>query len=146
MERLRKIPGVVVTGHVPDVRPFLKDALVSVAPLRMARGTQNKILESMAMGIPVVATSEAAKGVEVVSEGHILVGDDPASFAKQVISILKNEHARAKLCKGALKRIAQVHSWPRSMELLDAILNSAGKRLADPLQEPLSSEYTFYLR
>jgi polysaccharide biosynthesis protein PslH len=64
VQRLAAVPGVVVTGHVPDVRPFLKDAVVSVAPLRIAHGTQNKILESMAMGLPVVTTPEAAKGIQ----------------------------------------------------------------------------------
>ena len=90
VQRLREVPGVVVTGHVPDVRPFLKDALVSVAPLRMARGTQNKILESMALGIPVVATPQAAKGIQATPGKHILVAADPERFAGQVVEVLLN--------------------------------------------------------
>lgn len=128
IERLREISGVMVSGHVPDVRPFLKDAVVSVAPLRMARGTQNKILESMAMGIPVVATPEAAKGVGVVPGEHILIGNVPDAFAEQVIKILKDRQLRIALSTAGRERVEQVHSWVRSMERLDAILNCASRR------------------
>jgi sugar transferase (PEP-CTERM/EpsH1 system associated) len=131
IERLRQIPGVIVTGHVPDVRPFLTDAVVSVAPLRMARGTQNKILESMAMGIPVIATSEAAKGVDAIPEQHILIGNTPDAFARQVIRILKDRKVRADLSKVGRERVEQVHSWPHSTELLDAILNYSSGRSGD---------------
>ena len=82
VQRLRDVPGVVVTGHVPDVRPFLKDAVLSVAPLRLARGTQNKILESMAMGLPVVTTPEAAKGIQAKPGEHILVAARPRSLCR----------------------------------------------------------------
>src|ERR1051326_878205 len=63
VRNLARIPGITVTGHVEDVRVYANDAAVSVAPLRIAGGTQKKILESMAMGIPVVSTPEAAQGV-----------------------------------------------------------------------------------
>jgi hypothetical protein len=123
VQRLREMPGVTVTGFVRDTRPFLNDAVVSVAPLRMARGTQNKILESMAMGIPVVATSEAAKGVAAIPEQHILIGNTPDAFARQVIGLLKDGKLRADLSKAGRERVEQAHSWPRSMDILDAILN-----------------------
>jgi sugar transferase (PEP-CTERM/EpsH1 system associated) len=129
IRRLRQIPGVIVTGHVPDVRPFLTDAAVSVAPLKMARGTQNKVLESMAMGIPVVATSEAAKGVDAIPEQHILIGNTPDAFARQVIRILKDRKVRANLSKVGRERVEQVHSWLRSMEFLDTILNHSNRGL-----------------
>ena len=123
VQRLREMPGVTVTGFVPDTRPFLNYAVVSVAPLRMARGTQNKILESMAMGIPVVATSEAAKGVAAIPEQHILIGNTPDAFARQVIGLLKDGKLRADLSKAGRERVEQAHSWPRSMDILEAILN-----------------------
>jgi sugar transferase (PEP-CTERM/EpsH1 system associated) len=131
IERLRQVPGVIVTGYVPDVRPFLNDAVVSVAPLRMARGTQNKILESMAMGIPVVATSDSAKGVDAIPEQHILIGNTPDAFARQVIRILMDRKRLTDLSKVGRERVEQVHLWPRSMELLDAILNYSSRRPAD---------------
>src|SRR5215468_1511226 len=122
VERLRKIPGVVVTGHVPDVRPFLKDASVSVAPLRMARGTQNKILESMSMGLPVVATPEAAKGIQANAEEHILVAGTPARFAGKVVEVLMNPQLRLSFANAGREQVNRAHVWSRSMELLDNIL------------------------
>ena len=86
---LGAIPGVKVTGHVADVRPYLSQASLTVAPLRLARGTQNKILESMATGTPVVATAMAAKGVAAIPGKHLLVADDPAHFAAEVSRILE---------------------------------------------------------
>jgi len=76
IKKLQAMTGVSVTGHVPDVRPYMHDAAVSIAPLRMARGTQNKILESMAMGVPVVATPQAAKRIQAIPQKHLLVGDN----------------------------------------------------------------------
>ena len=126
MERLRKIPGVVVTGHVPDVRPFLKDASVSVAPLRMARGTQNKILESMSMGLPVVATPEAAKGIQANAEEHILVAGTPERFAGKVVEVLMNPQLRLSFANAGREQVNSAHVWSRSMEVLDSTLMESG--------------------
>lgn len=76
--------GIVVTGRVKDVRPFIRNAKTSVAPLQIARGIQNKVLEAMAMAKPVVATSMAMEGIETTSEA-VFCEDDPAKFAEQVI-------------------------------------------------------------
>jgi hypothetical protein len=122
VQRLREISGVVVTGHVPDVRPFLKDAVVSVAPLRIARGTQNKILESMAMGLPVVTTPEAAKGIQAIPGEHVLVAADPTRFAAQIVEILANPQLRLDLSNAGREQVNSAHVWSRSMEVLDNIL------------------------
>ena len=71
-----RLPGVTVTGSVPDVRPYLRRAALMVAPLNIARGTQNKILEAMAMGVPVVTSRVAAGGVDASAPEHFLVGVD----------------------------------------------------------------------
>ncbi|HKZ72469.1 MAG TPA: TIGR03087 family PEP-CTERM/XrtA system glycosyltransferase, partial [Steroidobacteraceae bacterium] len=76
-------PGVEVTGSVADVRPHVRRAALTVAPLRIARGTQNKILESMAMAVPVVASTAAAGGVDGVPGRHLLVADTPADTARR---------------------------------------------------------------
>jgi sugar transferase (PEP-CTERM/EpsH1 system associated) len=122
VEELATIPGVVVTGHVPDVRPYLDDAAVAVAPLRLARGTQNKILEALAMGVPVVATPQAAKGVNVTPGNDLLVGEDETSFAEQVISLLRNQLLRKDLSDAGRCKVMEAHRWPYSMELLEQIL------------------------
>jgi glycosyltransferase involved in cell wall biosynthesis len=78
--RLSQTPNVIVTGRVPDVRPFIAHADVVVAPLRIARGTQNKVLEAMAMARPVVATPEAFEGLRVVRGQDLLVGNTPGRW------------------------------------------------------------------
>ena len=119
---LGRIEGITVTGHVPDVRPYLADAAVTIAPLRIARGTQNKILESMAMGIPVVSTPQAAKGIQAVPGAHLLVADGPAAFAEQVIKALQEPELRKTLSGEARKQVERMHHWPASLKILDEVL------------------------
>jgi sugar transferase (PEP-CTERM/EpsH1 system associated) len=122
IDQLRQLPGVIVTGHVPDVRPFLNDATVSVAPLRMARGTQNKILESMAMGIPVVATPQAAKGIQAVAGQHLLVASIEREFASKVIELLGSTELRKRLSEAGQTQVQSAHVWTESMSILDDLL------------------------
>jgi hypothetical protein len=122
VRELAAIPGVSVTGHVADVRPYLLDAVVSVAPLRIARGTQNKILESMALGIPIVATSQAAKGVQCVPGEHLLIADRPEAFADQVVKAVQSATLRENLSEAGRRQVAIAHSWPVSMKILDEVL------------------------
>lgn len=125
IQQLAREPGVTVTGHVKDVRPYMEEAAVSVAPLRLARGTQNKILESMAMGVPVVATAQAAKGIHATPGTHLLVGDDEQSFARQVMEILSNDARRDTLAAAALEHLRGTYSWDASMKILDGVLAQA---------------------
>ena len=122
VQRLRDIPGIVVTGHVPDVRPCVLDASVAVAPLRLARGTQNKILESMAMGVPVVATTVAAKGVAAVPGEHLIVADETDAFAEQVVRLMRGPSIRSALAQAGRKQIETSHAWQSSLNILDNIL------------------------
>src|SRR5438046_2181361 len=85
VRRLAKLKGVTVTGSVPDVRPFLQRAALMVAPLNIARGTQNKILEAMAAGVPVVTSGTAAAGVDAVDREHFLVARTPEQHALAVL-------------------------------------------------------------
>src|SRR5262249_7316977 len=122
VQRLERIEGVSVTGYVPDVRQHVKEAAVSVAPLRIARGTQNKILESMALGIPVVATPQAAKGIQAIAGQHLLVAEQPAQFAERVIEVLTNETLRRAVADGAREHLEHTHNWAAAMKLLDDLL------------------------
>jgi sugar transferase (PEP-CTERM/EpsH1 system associated) len=125
IRELTKLPGVLVTGHVPDVRHYANDAAVSVAPLRIARGTQNKILESMAMGIPVVASPQAAKGINAVPGRDLLVAEDSESFARRVLNLLENRSMSKSLSEAALKQVETAHRWSASMCTLDGMVASA---------------------
>jgi len=124
VRELASRPGVQVCANVPDVRPFLQGAAVSVAPLRIARGTQNKILESMAMGVPVVATRQAARGIQAVAGEHLLVADGPKDFAESVTRLLQAPGLRATLTRAAREQIARTHHWPASMAILDEVLTA----------------------
>lgn len=119
---LGEIPGVTVTGTVPDVRPYVTKAALTVAPLRIARGTQNKILEAMAMGIPVVCSQIAAGGVDAVPGEHLLAADAPAEQAEAILRVLEDPSLRERLAKAGRERVLTNHAWPSSMRRLDAII------------------------
>jgi sugar transferase (PEP-CTERM/EpsH1 system associated) len=125
IRKLGELPGVNVTGSVADVRPFVLNSAVMVAPLAIARGTQNKILEAMAMGVPVVTTTVAADGVDVVKNEHLLVADDAASCAEATLKIMIDRSERRRLAVAGRARVMSHHHWPNSMRRLDAILGQA---------------------
>ncbi len=125
IQSLGNIPGIVVTGHVPDVRAYVPNEAVAIAPLRIARGTQNKILESMAMGIPVVATTKAAKGIQAIAGRDLLAADAPEEFAGHVIALLRDEQMRRLISRSARKQLEKAHLWSNSMSILDSLLAHA---------------------
>jgi sugar transferase (PEP-CTERM/EpsH1 system associated) len=129
IQNLTRLPGISVTGHVPDVRPYLMDAAIAVAPLRIARGTQNKILEFLAMGIPVVTTPEAAKGVAAKPGQHFLVADGPGAFAEQVVRFLQDPQLRETFSLAGRHPLTEAHSWPNSMHILDELLENRHARV-----------------
>lgn len=125
IRRLAGQPGITVTGTVKDVRPHVQQAAVSIAPLDVARGTQNKILESMAMGVPVVCTSLAARGVDAEPGLHLLTADEPADFAAAVLSLLADPGKRAAMAQRGRDRVLSHHSWAGSLRKLDGLLAEA---------------------
>jgi glycosyltransferase involved in cell wall biosynthesis len=84
---------IVVTGRVPDVRPYLQHAAAVIAPMRIARGIQNKVLEGMAMGCVVVTTPMGLEGIQASAGRHLLVSDKPAAMAEQVTQALLGRYA-----------------------------------------------------
>ena len=123
VRRLGEIPGVTVTGSVPDVRPFVRGAALMVAPLNIARGTQNKILEAMAMGVPVVTSRVAAGGVDAQGGEHLLVAATPAEYAAAIERIASDPAERGRLAAAGRARMLSHHAWDRSMRRLDAIID-----------------------
>ena len=114
--------GVTVTGTVDDVRPYVRRAALSVAPLEIARGTQNKILESMSMGVPVVSSVIAARGVDAVPGEHILAAEQPEEFAGHVLGLLESREKREELAVAGRQRVLSNHNWASSMDVLDSII------------------------
>ncbi len=120
--RLGKLPGVEVTGSVPDVRPYVQKAALTVAPLSIARGTQNKILESMAMGVPVISSEEAAPGVDAVAGESLLVADTPQEYCDAILRLLNDPEERNRISVAGRQRVLTCHSWEASMEKLDGLI------------------------
>ena len=127
---LGKLPGITVTGSVPDVRPFVRQSAVNVAPLAIARGTQNKILEAMAMGVPVVTTGLAAGGVDAEPGRHLLVADSASETAAAVLRIVNNPDERARLSAAGRDRMRSHHDWSRSMLRLDTLIDRCREQFA----------------
>src|SRR4051794_10661939 len=123
--RLARLPGVLVTGQVPDVRPYLAHATLAVAPLRVARGIQNKVLEAMAMALPVVATLEAAQGIDAEPERHLLTARDPAALAAAIRRLLDEPEATRALGARARARVVERHGWPAALARLDQAVEAA---------------------
>lgn len=123
VRRLAAIPGVTVTGSVADVRPYVHRSAVNVAPLNIARGTQNKILESLAMGVPVVASTEAAGGVDAIPEQHLLTASSPLQYAGQILRLLNDPAERRKFSVAGRERMLTHHDWSASMRRLDKVID-----------------------
>lgn len=115
--------GVVVTGEVPDVRGWLAAAAVVVAPLVLARGVQNKVLEAMAMARPVVASPAAAEGID--HEGTIRVAANGAEAVAAIDSLLRDPRAAEALGAAARARVLGRYAWSARLAPLDALLDAS---------------------
>lgn len=122
-------PGVVVTGGVPDVRPYLAHAVCAVAPLRIARGVQNKVLEAMAMARPVIASAQAAEGLRAEAGRDFTLAQGEAEFARAVINTLQHPESAALARESVLAH----YDWARNLAVIDALFES-------PLMPPSVSE------
>jgi sugar transferase (PEP-CTERM/EpsH1 system associated) len=123
-EQVRKLAaqkGVVVTGYVPDIRPYFEKASVFVAPLRAGSGIQTKNLEAMAMGTPIVTTSIGAMGMEVEIDKELLIADTPEIFAERVIHLIDNPEIRQNLANAGRKRVKASYDWPVLVERLEQV-------------------------
>ena len=116
--------AVTVTGRVPDVRPYLQHAAVVVAPLRVARGIQNKVLEAMAMARPVVATTACASALSARLGTDLAAASDAHGFAAATLWAMQPPHAQG-LAQHARERIVRDHAWRRSLLQLDELLDRA---------------------
>jgi sugar transferase (PEP-CTERM/EpsH1 system associated) len=119
---LGALPGVTVTGGVPDVRPYLAHAFASVAPLRIARGIQNKVLEAMAMEQIVIASPQALEGIGAFPGKELFVAKDENEFADNIIRLLGEMPGR-EIGRAARIRVLDEYSWKKSMERVDALLS-----------------------
>ena len=125
--RVRKLqhqPQVAVTGSIPDVRPYLQKAMIAVVPLRIAGGVQNKVLEAMAMGLPVVGTSKAFQGLHATKTDGIRIADEPQEFVRQVLLLLKDAQLRRQCSLQARHYVERYHCWEDYGAHLDQLLQT----------------------
>ena len=122
VKALGKLPGVTVTGAVPDVRPYVRSSAAMVAPLTIARGTQNKLLETMAMGVPVVTSGLAARGVDAVPGKELFTANTPEEYCDSILALLDNRDERQRLGIAGRNCVTERHDWSKSMERLDNII------------------------
>jgi sugar transferase (PEP-CTERM/EpsH1 system associated) len=130
--QIRKLADrhTTVTGFVPDIRVYLSRAAVCVVPLRVAMGVQNKILEAMAIGVPVVATSMANRGINATHGQEILLADDPKQFAAATIRLFHDAHLREMVRENAKHFIEQNFRWEKNLQKLNELIAKLTKSSA----------------
>ncbi len=122
VQQLSNISGVEVTGFVPDVKDYLLSATLCVVPLRIARGIQNKLLEAMAMKLPVVATSAATQGIMAKDQKDLLIADNPDDMAEKIIRLIKDKRLQEELSNNAFWYIKRYHDWEQNLKILEDII------------------------
>ena len=126
--RVRKLDGknnIRVIASVPDVRPYLGRAWVALCPIRIRAGIQNKILEAMSLGVPLVATPVCREGLQIEPGRHLLVADGPQQFASAIELLLDNATLREKLIDAARAYVEQQHNWDASVRALSNSYSAA---------------------
>ncbi len=125
--------GVELTGYLDDVRPAIARSWACVVPLRVGGGTRLKILESLALGTPVISTSKGAEGLGVTAGEDILIADDPSDFAQAVLRLLGDAELRARLAANGRRLVAERYSWEtigaRLEQLLDRVTAAHNRAL-----------------
>lgn len=121
-DQFKNNKNIQVTGEVDDIRKEVSECAVSVAPLKYGTGIKTKILETMAMGVPVVTNSIGNEGLALESHKHIIVEDDNKKMANEIVELLSNAHMREQLSKESKKYIKDNHKWENIMKEFDKIL------------------------
>jgi sugar transferase (PEP-CTERM/EpsH1 system associated) len=118
IQELASDARITVTGYVPDTRPYLGKASVALAPLRVAAGMQNKVLEAMAMGTPLVATPSSCRALDVQHERHLLLAQEYEAFAQAILRLLEDDVLALTLSRAGRTFVEQHHSWDATASLL----------------------------
>jgi polysaccharide biosynthesis protein PslH len=129
--------GIEVTGTVDDVRPFYKEAIAAVVPLRIGGGSRLKILESMAAGIPVVSTGLGAEGLEVTDRKHLLLAETHPAFLRSIEEVIDNKELRLRIEADARLFVQQHYDWSA---ITNSLFNTYNLLINEPICAQKSSE------
>ncbi|MBP1202271.1 sugar transferase (PEP-CTERM/EpsH1 system associated) [Duganella sp. 1411] len=127
VQRLAELPGVLVTGTVPDVRAYLAHAALCVAPMRIARGIQNKVLEAMAMARPVLVSPQALEGIDAVPGRELLLADDATTLARAALAYLGAPDPA--IGPAARAKVEKMYGWESNLASVSDLLE---QRRAQP--------------
>jgi sugar transferase (PEP-CTERM/EpsH1 system associated) len=122
VQALERIKDVHVSGRVPDVRPYLAHATAAVAPMRIARGIQNKVLEAMAMARPAIVTSDALEGIGAVPDSELLLADKAEAFAAAADRLAADVIEGRRIGEAARRRVLTDFSWEGRLRGFDRLL------------------------
>ena len=117
VQALAQRAGVTVTGTVPDVRPYIRHATLAVAPLRIARGIQNKVLEAMAMAVPTVVSPQALEGIDAVADRELAVADGAPAWIASLTALLNRNNQD--MGRAARARVEHHYSWPSNLACIE---------------------------
>lgn len=122
VRKLARLPGIEVTGYVPCMQDYLRRATIAVAPMRVGTGIQNKVLEAMACGAPVVATPLAAQALEGAMDGeHLVVADDPHRMAERIVYLLKDPGLRIRIARNARRLVEERYTWEHAVAKVEEV-------------------------
>jgi glycosyltransferase involved in cell wall biosynthesis len=122
VQALAKLPGITVTGTVPDARPFVQEAALYLVPMRMGGGVRFKVLEALAMGKAVLTTPMGADGIPVNSGKEVLIANNPQEFSAAAIRLLQNPTLRKELAANGRTFVAEHFDWRKITPLLEEVL------------------------
>ena len=129
LARMERDATVEIAGFIPDLDAEIDRSAAMAAPLRLGSGIRNKVIEAMAAGLPVITTRLGAEGIAVESGRQLLVADDPDSFARDLVRILKDPHLQERLSKAGREVVARDHDNDRVVARLEmALLRAMGDR------------------
>ncbi len=132
VRRLGHVRGVEVIGEIADPQQFLQKCRVVVAPMRIARGLQNKVLEAMSAHRPVLATPEVASCLDVVDRYNIVVADEPADFADRLIELCWNDRLCNRIGEAGYRYAATFHCWPEVLQTYEKVILGASADQSSP--------------
>ena len=115
-------PGVIFTGYLDDIRPTVAGARACITPILSGGGTRLKVLEAMALKVPVIATTKAVEGLDVVPGKHVLIADTPSEFVNAIAEVLTNSNLRKEMAQSAYNVVAKQYDWQIIGQQLENLL------------------------